>query len=88
MHFTATLERDQDGTWWYVHVPAAIRQSLKQFERRGAIAVEARIGKTSWRGSLLPWADGSAQLVVKKEVRDRESLNQGDSVDVAVAARG
>ena len=88
IHFTAALERDKDGTWWYVHVPAAIRQSLQQFARRGSIPVTARVGDTSWNASLLPWADGSAQLVVKKDVRDKESLQLGESVDVAVTPRG
>lgn len=78
---------DKDGTWWYVHVPKEIRQTLKQFEKRGIIAVSATIGKTTWEGSLLPWADGSAQLSVKKDVRSKEKLELDQKLQVSINAR-
>jgi hypothetical protein len=81
------LERDKDGTWWYVHIPKRVRERLKHAERRGAIPVAATVGESSWEGSLLPWADGSAQLVVKKDVRARERLRLGDEVVVKIGLR-
>jgi len=51
------------------------------------VTVTATIGGTSWDGSLLPWADGSAQLVVKKGIRDREGLELGQLVAVEVKPR-
>lgn len=87
LSFTSVLERDKDGTWWYVHVPRHVREALKHLEKRGSVPVVATIGQTSWEGSLLPWADGSAQLVVKKPVRTREGLELGQTLDVRVRPR-
>ena len=81
------LERDKDGTWWYLHIPERVRRQLKQAERRGTIPVEATIGSTSWPASLMPWADGSAQLVVKKVVREKERLELGAEVVVHLRLR-
>lgn len=85
--FTSKLEMDKDGTWWYVHVPKEIRLKLKSFEKRGIIAISATIGKTNWDGSLLPWADGSAQLSVKRDTRTKEKLELGQKVYVCVNPR-
>jgi hypothetical protein len=87
LFFTATLEQDKDGTWWYAHAPKEIRQALKQLEVHGTIPVEATIGHTTWVASLLPWADGSAQIVIKKLVRDKERLKLGDTLEITVRQR-
>jgi Domain of unknown function (DUF1905) len=86
--FTAPLERDADGTWWYLRVPTGIRSALKAHERRGVIAVTATIGDTTWPGSLLPGADGSAQLTVNARIRARESLELGADLLVVLEPRG
>jgi len=88
LFFTATLEQDKDGTWWYAHVPKEVRQALKHLEVHGTIPVEATIGHTSWAASLLPWADGSAQIVIKKLIRDKEHLEPGDTLAITVRQRG
>ncbi|MBV8257933.1 MAG: DUF1905 domain-containing protein [Actinobacteria bacterium] len=85
--FVSAIERDKDGTWWYVHVPAEVREALREHERRGFVPVTATVGATSWDGSLMPWADGSAQLTVGKRVRERESLELGREVRVSVRPR-
>lgn len=85
--FVTKLEIDKDGTWWYVHVPKKIRDAFKQHEKRGIVHVTATIGKTTWEGSMLPWADGSAQISVGKNIRDKESLKLGDAVSVSVLPR-
>jgi hypothetical protein len=55
----------------------------------GAIPVRVRIGRTEWETSLLP-RDGGYVLPVKKDVRARERVAEGDKVTVAmsVAPRG
>ncbi|HEU0266344.1 MAG TPA: DUF1905 domain-containing protein [Candidatus Saccharimonadaceae bacterium] len=59
---TTTLQRDSDSDWHYPHIPKDVRDDLKSFEKRGHVTVTATIGATTWSGSLMPWADGSAQL--------------------------
>lgn len=82
---TAELERDKDGTWWYVHVPAEIRSCWRHLERRGFIKVVAAIGDSRWSGSLMPWADGSAQLTIGAAIRRAEGLALGDPVTVTLS---
>ncbi len=84
LSFTSILNQDQDGTWWYAHVPQEIRHQLKLFEKRGHIKVTATIGSSSWSGSLLPWADGSAQIVINKKIRDREGLQLGQKLAITI----
>ena len=45
----------------------------------GAIPVRVRVGGTEWETSLLP-RDGAYVLPVKKDVRVRERLSDGDTV--------
>lgn len=87
LSFVAKLERDKDGTWWYVHVPAEIRQSFKPYEKRGIVSVTATVGATSWPGSMLPWADGSAQISVNKAVRTKEHLVLGQDIMMMIQPR-
>lgn len=87
--FTSILERDKDATRWYAHVPKDIREALKHHQKRGGtIPVTATIGHTTWEASLMPWADGSAQTVIKQSVRDRENLHLGDQLTVQLKERG
>jgi hypothetical protein len=85
--FAAVLQQDTDGTWWYVHVPKDVRNSLKQFERRGIIHVSVTLGSSTWEGSMLPWADGTAQISINKKVRAKENLKLGDTLEVSVKPR-
>ena len=49
----------------------------------GAVPVSARIGGTEWETSLLPRGGGYV-LPIKRAVRTRESVGDGDTVTVAV----
>ena len=55
----------------------------------GAVPVTVRIGDTEWETSLLP-REGGYALPVKKAVRDREGVGDGDvvTVEFTVAPRG
>jgi Domain of unknown function (DUF1905) len=85
--FAGVLERDKDGMWWYVHVPKHIRDTLKHLEKRGTIPVTATIGHTTWNASLLPWADGSAQITITRTVRDGEALMLGQELEILIVPR-
>ncbi len=50
----------------------------------GAIPVSVRIGDTTWETSLLP-RDGGYVLPVKKVIRDREHVRDGDTVTAAMS---
>lgn len=81
------LEKDKDGTWFYVHIPSDVRQVFKQHEKRGIISVRATIGQTSWDDSILPWADGSGQVSVNRKIQAKEHLSLGDEFIIHLAPR-
>ena len=85
--FRARLQRDADGTWWFVHVPEEVRRAFAHLERRGHTRVWVTVGGTTWPASLMPWADGSAQVVVNAKVRGRESLDLGQELEVRLTPR-
>ena len=87
IRFTSSVERDKDGTWWFAHVPKTVRAKLKDRERRGHTAVRVTIGQTSWDASIMPWADGSGQITLKKGVRTAEELQLGQRVRIEVVPR-
>lgn len=74
------LVKDAGGTWFFLHVPTAVRQAWKDFENRGRIKVRVTIGTSVYDATMLPWADGSAQVSVGKKVRDQQGLREGDLV--------
>lgn len=84
---TSTLQRDRDSNWHYVHIPKEVRDDLKHYEKRGIIAVTARIGATTWDGSLMPWADGSAQITINAVIRKKESLTDNNNVTIIIVPR-
>jgi uncharacterized protein DUF1905 len=85
--FETTLERDKDGTWWYAHVPKNVRRRFAHLGAHGVIPVLATVGGTSWVASLMPWADGSAQVVIKKDLREKEGLRLGQELQIRIEAR-
>jgi hypothetical protein len=64
-----------------------VRAQFKSAEKRGIIAVTVQLGNSVWDGSMLPWADGSAQISVNKRVRTKENLSLGDTLALTVTLR-
>ena len=81
------LLKDPDGTWFFIHVPKSVRDRWKPSEHRGTIKVTVTVGSTTYDASLLPWADGSAQVSVGRTVREREGLHEGDLVHATLTLR-
>ena len=60
---------------------------FKPLEKRGTIQVTATIGDSTWDGSMLPWADGSAQVVINKKIRTHEQLELGRELTITIEPR-
>ncbi len=80
------------GSWFFVTVPEDVSDGLR-FEAGeprgfGSVRVEATIGTSTWRTSVFPSTDqaGCYVLPVKKAVRVREGIGEGDVVRAAVRA--
>ncbi len=70
--------------WFFVTVPAQESRDLNEISRLvtygwGCIPVRVRIGKTSWKTSLIP-KDGRYLVPIKASVREAERLEAGDKV--------
>jgi len=88
--FIAELWRwEGDGGWYFVTVPEELSDELEDAHGGqhgfGSIPVEVTVGGTTWRTSLFPSSRHRAfVLPVKKQVRTREGIQEGEPVSVAL----
>lgn len=90
--FTAELwqwEAQTTSSWFFVTLPVELADDLRMEAGPprgfGSIRVEAVIGSSVWRTSVFPSTEtGSFVLPVKKAVRVREGIDEGDSVEVSL----
>lgn len=69
--------------WQYVSVPLELSTPLEIFKRHfGYIAVNAKIGGSSWATSLLPRGDGTYFIVLPKKIRIKEKVAPGVDIEV------
>ncbi len=74
--------------WYFVTIPEAQSSAIKAIAGLvtygwGVIPVQARIGQTAWRTSLIP-KDGRYLVPLKASVRQAEQLAEGDAVAITV----
>jgi len=88
--FTAELwqwEAQTTSSWFFVTLPADLADDLRMEAGPprgfGSIRVEVVIGSSVWKTSVFP-SDGTFVLPVKKLVRVKEGIEEGDSVEVSV----
>lgn len=92
MHrFTAELWPYQgEAAWWFVTLPVELGDTLREQtegQRRGfgSVRVQVTVGSTTWSTSVFPDSKrGTYLLPVKKAVRVREGLEDGDPVAVVL----
>lgn len=75
--------------WTFVSLPEDASEEIREvvgdltngFE---SVRVDVTVGATRWRTSIFPGGDGAYSLPIKRLVRERESLELGGPVRVAV----
>ncbi len=78
------------GAWHFVTLPPELTEQLKVVRGGasrawGSMRVEAVIGQSRWRTSLFPDSKAGAFLLpIKADVRAREGVKVGETVQVAV----
>lgn len=94
--FTAKLWIYQGkGAWYFISVPNEQSDQIKFFtspditgrKRRGwgSVRVSATIGVTTWQTSIFPSkSSGQYILPVKKEIRKKTKVGEGDDVEVTL----
>ncbi len=79
------------GAWHFITVPKNHSEEIKFFtdnhfgKRRGwgAVRVTANIGKSEWQTSIFPSASLEAYILpVKMDIRKKEKIAVGDSVEI------
>jgi Domain of unknown function (DUF1905) len=83
--------QESTGAWHFVTLPADLSKRIRTLTtglRRpfGSFHVVAKTGKTSWETSL--FADqkrGAFLLPIKAEVRRKEKIKPGDTIEVSVS---
>jgi hypothetical protein len=87
-------EARRDDSWTFVSLPAEASDEIRERSgghRRGfgAVPVWATVGASTWKTSVFPdQASGSYVLPIKRAVRDKESLDVGDTAAVTVELIG
>ena len=84
------LWSEEKGSWHFLTVPAdqavEIRLLAKAEPRRGfgSVRVAATIQGVTWRTSIFPQKSGGYILPIKKEVRRKAGIGEGDEVRVTL----
>lgn len=77
-----------DSPWHFVTLPKEMYEEIRKKCGKGMIPIRTTIGKTTWDNSLFPHSmDGTYILAVKKMVRQKECIFEGDEVKVKFELR-
>lgn len=71
--------------WYFVPLPPDVSEDIREVPRPGrgfgSIPVRVTVGSSSWRTSIFPdAARGAYVLPLKRSVREREGISEGDTV--------
>lgn len=82
--------QDSTGAWHFVTLPAGLSKRIRtlttgQRNPFGSFRVKARTGLTGWETSLFADTKRDAFLLpVKAEVRRKEKIKAGDTIEVSI----
>lgn len=85
---------DGKGAWYFVTIPLEVAKQIESVygpKRRGwgSIPVTIELGMTKWQTSIFPDRKTDTYLLpLKKRVRERERLNEGDTASFILTVRG
>lgn len=77
---------DGPAAWHFLTINKGLSKDIKAMVDSprgfGSVRVEITIGKTTWRSSIFPEKSGTYVLPLKAEVRKKENLRAGQTVQV------
>jgi len=72
-----------DMGWHFVNLDKVMSSKIRKLFPKGFVKIKARLGQTDWNTSLFPHTETSVYLLaIKKSVRKKEELMEGDIVKV------
>ena len=83
-----------DGAWYFITLPTEYGKEIKSLTNSikrgfGSLKVVAAIGTTLWHTSIFPDSKTSSYLLpVKKEIRAKNNLKDGQKVTVTIEIVG
>lgn len=90
LEFSADIWRHSNGRWVMLTVPEDesedIRELAPHFGGFGSVRVRVTIGESEWKTSVFPQSNGGCfVLPMKKQIRTKEKVDVGDTVEVELA---
>jgi hypothetical protein len=76
--------------WYFINLPCDISAEIKDQSKGlsagfGSLKVSVKIGQTNWKTSIFPNnKERCYMLPIKKQVRDKENITDGDQVQVEI----
>ena len=78
----------REDSWYFAHVPAEQGEEIAAIpippRGFGSLRVRAQIGDTTWTTSIFPDDGGRYALPLKRAVRSKEHIEEGDTVAVEI----
>lgn len=71
-----------EAAWFFIEIP---KNKVPNVERRGwgSVPVMATVGKTTWRTSIFPIKKDHYFIPLKKQVRKKEDIFEGDTITIS-----
>ena len=87
--FSSIVEKfdKENMPWWFVRVPKQVSSPYEVLADRGLIAVTARVGKSSWQTSLLPYGDNTHFIALSAKIRKANNIKLDDTIIVEFELR-
>ncbi len=72
-----------DGGWHFITLDKKVWREIRSKHPKGMIPIEARIGKSIWKTSLLPHIKSESYLIaIKASVRKEEGIFEGELLKI------
>lgn len=75
-----------EAAWFYINVPLDMVPNVPK-AGWGSVPVTVKIGKTSWDTSIFPMKRDNYFIPIKKAVRKKEDIFEGDEITVEYFVR-
>jgi len=78
------------GGWYFITVPVEISDDIKQgfgdmTRGWGSLPVIVKVGVSNWKTSIFPDKKAGAYILpVKSEIRKKESIKEGDKIELTI----
>ncbi len=83
--FTYSVEAT---SWYFVSVDKKVTEEIKKVAMKKVgfqfVPVEVTVGETTWKTTLFPTKEGPYLLALKKMVRQKEDIREGDTITAKI----